>query len=453
MTVDHNTTADTSVFFDHHAERIVLGAMLLDAKVIGEVEAIVDTDSFHLPAHRVLFDALTRMRLANRPTDPVGVAAYLQEVGNLHKLPGDALYLHTLVAAVPTSMNGPHYAGIVADRALLRDLDEALGTVRAAIRAGGAGSPADLVERARTMVADLAARATGVGGPERWRDIIIPGMDAIEEAGNREDGPPGISTGFPDLDKVNHGLRPGQLIIVAGQPGGGKSTLAAGDWIRAAAFKQGIPTGLWTMEMTKLEMFNRLICAEAGVLADNVASGRMTDNDWVAVAKVAANTEDAPLWIDDTKGLTMADIRVRARRLHQQHGLGLAVIDYVGLIECRTNLPRNQQVDDLARQAKVLAGELGIPVVLLAQLNRNASNRSDKKPILTDLKESGGLEAHADQVIFVHRPEMYDDTQRVGEADLIVEKCRGGARQTIVVAAQLHLNRFVSMAIPERNAA
>jgi replicative DNA helicase len=451
VTDDHNTTTGgPSVFHDHAAERAVLGALLLDGKLIGEVESILEPASFHRPGHGLIFDTLCRMRADNQPTDSITVGRRLVDDGLAGRLPDGVLYLHTLTKAVPTSANGVYYAGIVADRALLRDLDASLGDVRAKIRAGGHGSPAELVEQARTLISDLGARAAGVGGPERWRDMIRPGLDAIEAAEDNDGGPPGLSTGLPDLDKMIHGLQKQRLIVVAGQPGGGKSTLGAGDFIRAVAFKHKIPAALFTMEMPKLEMFNRLVCAESGVPSDKVISGTLDSDDWVTIARMCGDTEDAPLWIDDTKGLTMADIRVRARRLRQQHDLQLVVIDYLGLLEGRPGLPRNQQIDELTRAAKNLAGELDLPVVLLAQLNRNAAQRGDKRPILTDLKESGGIEAHADVVIFVHREEQYDKTKRVGEADLIVAKNRGGPLGDVQVAAQLHLNRFMSMALPER---
>lgn len=450
---DVDETPDVSVFYDHPAEQVVLGSMLLDPAAIGEVEAILAARSFHRPAHPLLFTAITTLREANRKTDPISVAGYLADEGKLTLLPRGAVYLQELVAAVGTfasAAEATHFARVVADKALLRDLDTSLAEIRSSIRAGGGGTPADLLERARTMISDLGMRVAGNGGPEQWREMIRPGLDAIEQAAEEGAGPPGIPTGIHDLDRLVHGLQKQRLIVVAGQPGGGKSTLGAGDFIRSAAFHHKTPTALFSMEMTKQEIFNRLVCAEAQVEAQKVADGTLDVDDWTQIARMCGTTEDAPLWIDDTKGITMADIRVRARRLKQRHDLQLVVIDYLGLIECRSSAPRNQQIDELARSAKNLAGELDLPVVLLAQLNRNHAQRAEKRPVLSDLKESGGIEAHADVVIFVHREEQFDKTKRIGEADLIVEKNRGGARGTVEVAAQLHLNRFVSMSLPER---
>lgn len=450
MNDDHNGPPGSSVFYDHPAEAAVLGAMLVDAKRISEVEAILSPDAFHLPVHRLLFETLTGLHADGAPTDSVSVVAHIAQGGHLHRVPDNGAFVAALAGSAPAGQV-IHFARVVADRALLRRLDNELGKVRAAIRAGGAGSSADLVERVRTMVADLGQTATGAGEWRMWSDLLEPGFDEIERRQAKDAKAPGISTGLHDLDRVLDGLQNERLIVVAGQPGSGKTTLAC-NILRAAAFEQRIPTGLFTMEMTWLEVFNRLMCAESAVPSKKITEGRMEDRDWAAIAKVCGNTDGSPLAIDDTKGLTFADIRIRARRLQQRMGLSLLVVDYLGLIECNDNRPRNQQIDDLARRFKNLAGELGIPIVLLAQTNRNASQRGDKRPVLSDLKESGGIEAHANAVIFVHRPDQHDQTKRIGEADLVVAKNRSGPEQDIPVAAQLHLNRFESLALPERTA-
>jgi len=444
-------TEPVTVFYDHGAEQVVLGAMLRDPLIIGEVEAIVSAQSFHKTCHPLLFTAITTLRESGRKTDAVSVAGYLADEKLLNRLPGDALYLNELLAVVPVAApvgEATHFARTVADKALLRDFDTSLEKARLDIRSGAASNPAELLERTRVLISDLGMRAAGDGGPRRWRDIIRPGLDAIELAAEEGAGPPGVPTGIPDLDRLIHGLQKQRLYVVAGIPGGGKSTLGAGDFVRSAAFEHSRATAVFSMEMTEQELFNRLICAAARVPAQRVTDGSLDTDDWTAIARVCGETENAPLWIDDTKGLTMADIRVRARRLKQQHGLELVVIDYLGLIEASSSAPRNQQIDEMARSAKNLAGELDLAVVLLAQMNRAYAQRADKRPVLTDLKESGGIEAHADVVIFVHRDEQFDKAKRLGEADLIVEKNRGGARGTVEVAAQLHLNRFVSMAMP-----
>lgn len=443
MTDEHS---DATVLFDHGAEQVVLGAMMLDGKVIAEIEGIVQQPAFHHPAHHLLFGVLTELRQAGAPTSAYAVVAHLAERGWTAKVPDNGMYVHTLIEAASTGGDVRHFARIVADRAVLRDLDLKLSSVRAAIRAGGERSTADLIEETRVAVSDLSQRATGGAHVwHYWPHLLEPGFDALEVA-MASDEPPGIPTGIPELDAAIHGLQAGRLIVVAGPPGSGKSTLGAGNFPRAAAFDNNVPTALITMEMPVKEMFNRLACAEAGVSATAAARGELDDNDWSKLARMAERTNTAPLYISDVKGQTFGDIRVRVRRLQQEKGIRLLVVDYLALVRINSNAPRHQQIDELVKQFKDLAGELDIAVVLLAQTNQNSVHRGDKTPQLTDLKESGGIAAHADVVIFVHQPEMYEPGKRVGEADLCVRKSRNSERPDIPVAAQLHLNRFKSFA-------
>ncbi len=447
MTDDHNNGEGSTVFFDHGAEQVVLGMMLLDGKLIAEAEGFVSQDAFHLPVHHLLFGLLTEMRQVDRQTDPVSVVAHLAERGLIGKVPENGMYVHTLMEAARIGGDLGHFARIVADRALLRDLDLRLSTVRAAIRAGGDRSTADLVEQTRVAVSDLSERVVGEEHVwSWWPNLIQPGFDRFEEAAE-SDEPPGIPTGIPELDEAIHGLQLGRLIVVAGPPGSGKTTLGAGNFPRAAAFTHKIPAAIISMEMPVKEMFNRLACAEAGVASEAAVKGNLHDTDWSKLAKMAERTGDAPLYISDVKGQTFADIRVRVRRLHREKSIQLLVVDYLALIRINSNAPRHQQIDELVKDFKDLAGELNIAVVLLAQTNQNSVHRGDKRPQLTDLKESGGVAAHADVVIFVHQPEMFEKGKRVGEADLVIAKSRNSGTPDIPVAAQLHLNRFRSFAI------
>lgn len=447
MSDDHNLGEGSTPFFDHGAEQAALGMMLLNGKLIADAEALVSRAAFHKPVHQVLFGVLVDLRQAGQPTDPVSVMAHLAGRGLIHGVPDNGMYVHTLVQAAQVAGDVRHFAGIIADRALLRDLDLNLSTIRTAIRAGGEHTTADLVEKTREMVSDLSQRTVGAASVwSWWPELIQPGFDRFEEA-TESDEPPGIPTGIPELDDAIHGLQLGRLIVVAGPPGSGKSTLGAGNFPRAAAFGRKIPTAVISMEMPVRELFNRLACAEAGVSASAAVKGELQDSDWTKLAKMANRTGEAPLYISDVKGQTFADIRVRVRQLQRDKGIQLLVVDYLALVRINSNAPRHQQIDELVKQFKDLAGELNIAVVLLAQTNRNNAQRGDKRPQLSDLKESGGVEAHADVVIFVHRPELYEKGKRVGEADLVLAKSRNSDTPDIPVAAQLHLNRFASFSI------
>lgn len=448
MTDDHNAPAAASIFYDHNAERAVLGAMLTDRGQIAEVEPILTADSFHHPAHPLLYTALLELRQADQPTDPVSLVAHLAATGHIGKVPERGTYVHTLYSeAPPAAQSATHFARIVAERWLLRQYDAQLDKARAAIRAGG-GSAAELIEAHREAVSALADRTTGgADGYRWWSDVTAASLEKLESRRNgldQDDAP--ISTGFIDVDKaLAGGFRRKELIVIAGQSGEGKSTFAS-DVVREHAFHQWLPTGIVTMEMAEDMMFNRLVCAEAGVRSEGIQHGFADPQDWSAINEVCKETAGAPLWIDDQRGQTFADIRLRAKRLKDRYGIVTLVVDYLGLIECRDDRPRNQQVDDLARRFHTLADELDVCLILLAQLNRNATTRGDKRPILTDLKESGGIAAHANTVIFVHRPDRHGKDDRPGEADLIIAKARSGQETTIPVAAQLHFNRFFSMA-------
>jgi replicative DNA helicase len=447
VTDDHNAPAAASIFYDHNAERAVLGAMLADGGQIAEVEPILTADAFHHPAHPLLFTALVEQRQADQPTDPVSLVAHLAATGRVGRVPDRGTYVSTLFGEAPAPQSATHFARIVAERALRRQYDAELDKARAAIRAG-AGTAAELMEAHREAITKLAERTTGGGdGYRLWNDVASDSLEKLERRRNGLDSDEDpISTGFTDVDKaLGGGLRQRELVVIAGQSGEGKSTFAS-DIVREHAFHQWLPVGVVTMEMPENMMFNRLVCAEAGVRSDGIRDGFTDIHDWSAVNEVCKETTDAPLFIDDTRGQTFADIRLRAKRLKDRYGIVTLVVDYLGLIECRDDRPRNQQVDDLARRFHGLADELDVCLILLAQLNRNVVHRSDKRPQLNDLKESGGIAAHANTVIFVHRPERHGKDDRPGEADLIIAKARSGEEKTIPVAAQLHFNRFFSMA-------
>ena len=258
-------------------------------------------------------------------------------------------------------------------------------------------------------------------------------------------GVEGVKTGFKELDALTHGLHPGNMIILAARPAMGKSTLGL-DIVRQASIQDGLTSVIFSLEMSKSEITMRMLSAEARVGLNNIRSGSLSDDEWSRLARRMGEISEAPLFIDDSPNLSMMEIRAKARRLKQRHDLKLIVIDYLQLMSSGKKVEnRQQEVSEFSRQLKLMAKELNIPVIAISQLNRGPEQRTDKRPLLSDLRESGSIEQDADVVIMLHRDDMYDQQNRTGEADLIVAKHRNGPTAKIVISAQLHYARFVDM--------
>ena len=431
---------------DIGAEQSVLGGMLLSKDAIADVVEALRPQDFYRPAHRVVYETVLDLYGRGEPADPVTVSASLQERGELSRV-GGAPYLFTLVSHVPTAANAGYYARIVADRAVLRRLVEAGTRVVQLGYSGleGGGEVDDVVDRAQAAVFDVVEGRT-TEDYHRLEDLLKPVLDEIETIETRGEGLGGTPTGFVDLDALTNGLHPGQLVVIAARPGIGKSTVAL-DFCRAAAIRHDTPSVFFSLEMGRNEITMRLLSAEARVALQHMRTGQMTGEDWNKVARRLGEVESAPLFIDDSPNLTLMEIRAKARRLKQQHGLGLVVVDYLQLLSSGRKVEsRQQEVSEFSRSLKLLAKELEVPVVALSQLNRGPEARTDKKPLLSDLRESGAIEQDADVVVLLHREDAYEpESPRAGEADLIVAKHRNGPTRTVTVAFQGHYSRFVDM--------
>ncbi len=277
-------------------------------------------------------------------------------------------------------------------------------------------------------------------------ELMQPTLDEMEAISSRGGKLAGVPTGFAELDELTNGLHPGQMIIVAARPGAGKSTLAL-DLARSASIKNGLASVIFCLEMSQIEITMRLLSAEASIPLSHIRGGRMSDDDWSRVATKMGQVSEAPMFIDDSPNLTMMEIRAKARRLKQRHDLKLVVIDYIQLMTSGKKVESRQlEVSEFSRQLKLLAKELEVPVVALSQLNRGPEQRTDKKPMLSDLRESGSLEQDADMVVLLYRPDLYDkESDRAGEADFDVAKHRNGPTKSITVAFQGHYSRFTDM--------
>ncbi|EKX62211.1 replicative DNA helicase [Streptomyces ipomoeae] len=429
---------------DLDAEQSVLGGMLLSKDAIADVVEILKGPDFYKPAHETIYQAILDVYAKGEPADPITIAAELTKRGEITKV-GGAPYLHSLVQTVPTAANAEYYAEIVHERAVLRRLVEA-GTRITQMGYAADDDVDEIVNRAQAEIFAVTEQRT----TEDYLplgDIMEGALDEIEAIGSRSGEMTGVPTGFTDLDQLTNGLHPGQMIIIAARPAMGKSTLAL-DFARAASIKHNLPSVIFSLEMGRNEIAMRLLSAEARVALHHMRSGTMTDEDWTRLARRMPDVSAAPLYIDDSPNLSMMEIRAKCRRLKQRNDLKLVIIDYLQLMQSgKRSESRQQEVSDMSRNLKLLAKELELPVIALSQLNRGPEQRTDKKPMVSDLRESGSIEQDADMVILLHREDAYEkESPRAGEADIIVGKHRNGPTATITVAFQGHYSRFVDMA-------
>ena len=429
---------------DTAAEQCVLGGMMLSKDAIADVVEVLRGPDFYKPAHQAVYDAIIDLYGRGEPADAVTVAAELSKRGEIARI-GGAPYLHTLISSVPTAANAGYYAKIVQERAILRRLVEA-GT-RIVQLAYSTGDADDVVDQAQAEVYAVTERRASEDYL-RLSEIMEGALDEIDAINSRGGQLTGVPTGFADLDQLTNGLHPGQLVIVAGRPSLGKSALAV-DFLRSAAIKHGLPSCIFSLEMGRNEITMRLLSAESRVPLHSMRSGTMTDQDWTRLARRMGEVSSAPLFIDDSPNMSLMEIRAKCRRLKQRHDLRLVIVDYLQLMSSPRRVEnRQQEVSEFSRSLKLLAKELDVPVVALSQLNRGPEQRADKKPQLSDLRESGSLEQDADVVILLHREDAYErESPRAGEADLIVAKHRNGPTATVTVAFQGHYSRFVDMAV------
>ena len=424
------------------AEQSTLGGMLLSQEAVAEVFETVSGVDFYAPKHELIFNAVLSLFGKGEPTDVIAVTDELNKQGNLVKA-GGADYLHSLTGYVPTAANAGYYAKIIRERAIMRRLVEA-GTKIVQLGYTDEGEVDDAVDQAQAEVFAVTERRES-DDYVQLSQLMPEAYDEIEKIAAGVTGQ-GVKTGFKDLDALTNGFHPGNMIVLAARPAVGKSTLGL-DIARYASIHKRETSVIFSLEMSRSEITMRMLSAEARVPLNNIRSGRLSEEEWARMARRMGEISDAPMFIDDSPNLSLMEIRAKSRRLKQRHDLKLIVIDYLQLMTSGKRVEnRQQEVSEFSRQLKLLAKELNVPVVAISQLNRSPEQRSDKKPMLSDLRESGSIEQDADVVILLHREDLYDSQNRSGEADLIVAKHRNGPTRTITVSAQLHLARFTDMA-------
>lgn len=425
------------------AEQSTLGGMLISKDAVADVLQSTISSDFYIPKHEIIFSTIRDLYADGSPTDVIAVTNALTKSGNLQKA-GGADYLHELAGSVPTAANADYYAHIVSERAVLRRL-VAAGTRIAQIGYAAEGDVADIVNQAQSEIYSVASGKL-TEDYVSLSSAIMSAHNEMETAHNKSDTLTGVPTGFADLDSLTNGLHAGQLIIIAARPGIGKSTLAL-DFARHVSIDHNMTALLFSLEMHRTEIAMRLLSAESGVRLQQMRTGKLGDNDWVRIARTQARVADAPLYIDDSANMSLIDIRAKCRRLKQTADLKLVIVDYLQLMSSGKKVEsRQQEVAEFSRSLKLLAKELNIPVIALSQLNRNSEQRSDKRPVLSDLRESGSLEQDADMVILLHRDAAYDKDNSQPDADFIIAKHRNGPTDVIKTLFQGHLSRFVDLA-------
>jgi replicative DNA helicase len=406
------------------AEESVLGAMLLSETSISDVLEKLRPDDFYKPAHRRIFDAVLSLFGRGEAVDSVTVAEELRRTGQIEEVGGKP-YLFHLVNSVPAASNATYYARIVEETSILRRMIEA--TQQAAAMAFESADDVDhIVDQVEALIFSVAQKRLG----DRFshiRDLLHEHLEQVEALQLRGASITGVPTGFIDLDNLTSGLQPSNLCIVAARPSFGKTSFAL-NIAQQAATEHAIPVAIFSLEMSKMELVQRLVCAEALVDVHKLRTGNLSDQDWSRLATAVGRLADAPIYIDDTESVTVLEIRAKARRLKQKTGLGLVIIDYLQLMSGpRRSENRQQEISEISRSLKILARELQVPVIAVSQLSRAVEARQDKRPMLADLRESGALEQDADVVLFIYRDEIYNrDSTDKGTAEILLAKHRNG---------------------------
>jgi replicative DNA helicase len=409
------------------AEQAVLGGLMLDSNAWDAVADIVSAADFYRRDHRLIFEAVAEVVDRRGPCDAVTVAEHLERKG-LAEETGGLAYLGTLARDTPSAANVRTYAEIVRERAILRQLIEAGGQIASSVFEGGGRPATELVDEAERRVFEIAERGTrSRAGFQSVREILPATVDRLDALNQSPGMLTGVTTGFTDLDRMTTGLQPGDLVVIAGRPSMGKTTLAV-NIAENAAVGRKVPAAVFSMEMSAEQLTLRMIASLGRVNQTRLRTGQCTDEDWSRINGAIAQLSEAPLFVDETPALTPTEVRARARRLKRERGLGLVVVDYLQLMQVPgTKENRATEISEISRGLKALAKELQVPVIALSQLNRSVEQRTEKKPVMSDLRESGAIEQDADVIMMIYREEVYEpNTTRKGIADIIIAKQRNG---------------------------
>jgi len=425
------------------AEQAVLGALFIDPEAWFTVSDQLGVDDFYRSAHKRIFQAVADVASKMEPIDLITVTACLRDKGHLEEV-GGVGYLAALTNVVPTAANVEHHTGLVREKSVLRKLIS-VATSIASTGYEGAADVSEIIDDAEQKIFDLAQdRITRGFTP--IRDILMGTFEQIETLYANKGSLIGIPTGYPDLDRMTSGFQPSDLIIVAARPSVGKTAFAL-NMAQNVAVRNHATVAIFSLEMSKEQLVQRIICAEANIDSQRLRTGFLEENDWPKLTMAIGTLSEAPIYIDDTPNISVAEMRSKCRRLQAEHDLKLIVIDYLQLVRGKARSEnRQQEISEISRTLKALARELKVPVIALSQLSRGVEQRQDKRPLLSDIRESGSIEQDADVVAFLYRDDYYnEDSEKKNIIEIIIAKQRNGPTGKVELVFLKNYNKFVSL--------
>lgn len=429
---------------DIEAEQAILGCMLTDRDSVISAIEVLKEDAFYREDNRAIYSAILGLYAKSEPIDIITVKAELVENGNFERV-GGLEYLASLPERVPTTANIEKYIKIVDEKAMLRNLIN-MSNELISLGYDETEEVDRIMDMAEKKVFDLSQKKNSKGYTA-IKDVLVESFAKLEELYNQKGKLSGIPTGFADLDLKTSGLHNSDLIIVAARPAMGKSAFAI-NIATNVAVQSGKGVAIFNLEMSKEQVGNRILCSESMVDNNKIRSGQVEDDDWVKLASTLGRLSDAPIYIDDTAGISIMEIRAKCRKLKIEKDIGLVVIDYLQLIQGsgNRNSSREQEISEISRSLKILAKELDIPVIALSQLSRGVEKRDDKRPMLSDLRESGAIEQDADIVMFLYRDDYYnEDSPKKNVAEVILAKHRGGSTGSVDLAWLPSYTKFANL--------
>lgn len=429
---------------NNEAEQSLLGSMIISSEVIADVSDKISAADFYRPTHQKIFEAITSLYTKGEAVDPVTLVGELEATGQLEAVGGRA-YIHTIINVVPTAANAKYYAEIVEKNSIIRALIHAATDV-VNMSYEGIDDVGLLIDEAEGRIFSVSKKRIS----EKFthiKELLTEGFEHLEKLHRKGAAVSGLATGLTDLDEKTSGLHSSDLIVIAARPSMGKTSLVL-SIAQHVAIEEKTPVAIFSLEMSRQQLAQRLLCSEARVDVQLLRSGKLDKSDWNDLSYAAGRLAAAPLYIDDTPSITMMEVRAKARRLMAKQKLGLIIVDYLQLMQSRARSEsRQQEISEISRSLKILGRELDVPVIAVSQLSRAVESRTDKRPLLSDLRESGAIEQDADLVIFIYRDDYYNrDSDEKGIAEVIIGKHRNGPTGTVRLAFLEQYTRFANLA-------